>query len=55
MTLGEYIKYCPLCKENILTTTQIVEKKPCWNCQLKHAKEFKEKFGIDNIDERNNR
>ena len=55
MSLGDIIKFCPECKENILTTKQIEEGKLCWNCQTKHAEEFNKKYGIDNVDEKQNR
>ena len=55
MSLGEFIKYCPECHINILTTKQAEEKKPCWDCQLKHTSEFHKKFNIDSVDEKHNR
>ena len=53
--MNSLIKFCPECKEKILTTKQIEEKKPCWDCQVKHAEEFRKKYGINNVDEKQNR
>ncbi len=44
MSLGNWLKYCPICHINTLTTEQVEKKKPCINCQIEHAKTLKERL-----------
>lgn len=50
-----WVKFCPKCKTNILTTKQAENKQFCWDCQVKHASDFHKKYGIENVDEKQNR
>ena len=55
MSLGDFIKYCSECHKNILETINAENKRPCWECQKKHSQEFNKKYGINNVDEKQNR
>ena len=53
MSLDAIIKWCPECKNMILTTRQIEEGKPCAKCQQRHADTFKDRLDKDMTNEFN--